>query len=68
MNHLSAALKTILNGLAMQYEGELLTTQEKKANLQRVLTQIEREKQAVPATAHTATTTPSIPNMAFHAK
>ncbi len=68
MNHLSAALKTILNGLAMQYEGELLTTQEKKANLQRALMQIEREKQAVPATAHTATTTPSIPNMAFHAK
>ena len=68
MNHLSAALKTILNGLAMQYEGEMLTTEEKTANLQRVLTEIEREKQAAPATANTTTTTPTIPNMAFHAK
>ncbi|OQX14131.1 MAG: hypothetical protein BWK73_10300 [Thiothrix lacustris] len=68
MNHLSAALKTILNGLAMQYEGELLTTEDKKANLQRVLTQIEREKQAAQVTAHTITTTPAIPNMALHAK
>ena len=56
MNHLSAALKTILNGLAMQYEGEMLTTEEKTANLQRVLTEIEREKQAAPATANTTTT------------
>lgn len=68
MNHLSAALKTILNGLAMQYEGEMLTTEEKTANLQRVLTEIEREKQAAQATANTTTTTPTIPNMAFHAK
>ena len=66
MNHLSAALKTILNGLAMQYEGEMLTTEEKTANLQRVLTEIEREKQAVQATANTAT--PTFPNMALHAK
>ncbi len=67
MNHLSAALKTILNGLAMQYEGEMLTTQEKKANLQRVLTEIEREKQAAPATANN-TATPTFSDMAFHAK
>ncbi|MDQ5769602.1 MULTISPECIES: hypothetical protein [Thiothrix] len=65
MNHLSAALKTILNGLAMQYEGELLTTEDKKANLQRVLTEIEREKQDA---ANAATTTPTFPNMALHTK
>ena len=68
MNHLSAALKTILNGLAMQYEGEMLTTEEKKANLQRVLTEIEREKQAAQVTANTTTTTPTFPDMALHAK
>ncbi|UOG91070.1 MAG: hypothetical protein L3K52_12775 [Candidatus Thiothrix sulfatifontis] len=67
MNHLSAALKTILNGLAMQYEGELLTTQEKKANLQRVLTEIEREKQEAQATANN-TATSTFSDMALHAK
>lgn len=44
MNTLTTALKTVLNGLAMQYEGELLTTAEKKANLQRVLANIEHEQ------------------------
>ena len=68
MNHLSAALKTILNGLAMQYEGEMLTTEEKTANLQRVLTEIEREKQAAQATTNTTTTILTPPNMALHAK
>jgi len=68
MNHLSAALKTILNGLAMQYEGEMLTTEEKTANLQRVLTEIEREKQAAQATANTTTTILTPPNMALNAK
>lgn len=67
MNHLSAALKTILNGLAMQYEGEMLTTEEKTANLQRVLTEIEREKQAAPTAANN-TDTPTFSDMAFHAK
>ena len=68
MNHVSAALKTILNGLAMQYEGEMLTTEEKTANLQRVLTEIEREKQTAQATANTTTTILTPPNMALHAK
>lgn len=64
--HLPAALKTILNGLAMQYEGELLSTEDKKANLQRVLAEIEREKQSSPRPAnHTPVTTPE---MALHAK
>ncbi len=44
MNHLSTTLKTILNGLAMQYEGDYLSTEDKKANLQRVLAEIEQEK------------------------
>ncbi|QTR51505.1 hypothetical protein [Candidatus Thiothrix anitrata] len=51
MNTLTTALKTVLNGLAMQYEGELLTTEEKKANLQRVLANIEREQQQQIATS-----------------
>lgn len=51
MNTLTTALKTVLNGLAMQYEGELLTTEEKKANLQRVLVNIEREQQQQIATS-----------------
>jgi hypothetical protein len=49
MSTLTTALKTILNGLAMQYEGDYLSDDDKKANLQRVLADIEREKQQ-PAT------------------
>lgn len=44
MSTLTTALKTILNGLAMQYEGDYLSDDDKKANLQRVLADIEREK------------------------
>lgn len=43
MNHLTKALKTILNGLAMQYEGDFLSDEDKKANLERVLAEIEQE-------------------------
>jgi hypothetical protein len=64
--HLPTVLKTILNGLAMQYEGELLSTEDKKANLQRVLAEIEHEKQSSPRPAnHTPVTTPEL---ALHAK
>lgn len=67
MNRLSEALKTVLNGLAMQYEGELLTTEEKQTNLQRVLAQIEREKQQ-PAPIKPVPTLVSTPDVALHAK
>lgn len=67
MNHLSTTLKTILNGLAMQYEGELLSTEDKKANLQRVLAEIEREKQHSQQKPTHASVSPT-PNMALHAK
>lgn len=65
MNHLSTTLKTILNGLAMQYEGDYLSIEDKKANLQRVLAEIEQEKKMARNTA-TAVSTPS--NIAFHVK
>jgi hypothetical protein len=48
MHTLSEALKRILNGLAMQYEGDYLSDDDKKANLQRVLTKIEQEKRLQP--------------------
>lgn len=67
MSRLTTALKTILNGLAMQYEGELLTTEEKQANLQRVLADIEREKQR-PTAAKPAVTPVANPDLALHAK
>ena len=40
-----AALKTILNGLAMQYQGDFQSAEDKQANLQRVLADIEQENQ-----------------------
>ena len=46
MNALSTTLKTILNGLAMQYEGDFISTEDKQANMQRVLRQIEQEKKS----------------------
>ena len=46
MHFLSDVLKHILNGLAMQYQADYLSDEEKKANLQRVLAQIEQEHQA----------------------
>ena len=46
MHFLSDVLKHILNGLAMQYQADYLSDEEKKANLQRVLAQIEQERQA----------------------
>ena len=46
MNHLSAALKTILNGLAMQYEERNADDAKRKSQPATVLTEIEREKQA----------------------
>lgn len=67
MNHLTTALKTILNGLAMQYEGELLSTEEKQAHLQRVLADIERETQ-YPVASKPAVTPVSTPDLALHAK
>ena len=45
MHFLSDVLKHILNGLAMQYQADYLSDEEKKANLQRVLAQIEQERQ-----------------------
>lgn len=67
MKTLTTALKTVLNGLAMQYEGELLTTAEKKANLQRVLAKIEYEQQQASTNKH-ASTLVSTPDMALQAK
>lgn len=67
MNTLTTALKTILNGLAMQYEGELLTTEQKQANLQRVLSEIEQEKQQTASTKSVSTLV-TTPDMALHAK
>ena len=45
MNTLSTTLKTILNGLAMQYQGDFQSAEDKQANLQRVLADIEQENQ-----------------------
>ena len=67
MNALTSTLKTILNGLAMQYEGEMLTTEEKKANLQRVLTKIKQEKQRANHNK-TSTITSANPTLALNAK
>lgn len=67
MNTLTTALKTILNGLAMQYEGELLTTEQKQANLQRVLSEIKQEKQQTASTKSVSTLV-TTPDMALHAK
>lgn len=67
MNHLSKALKTILNGLAMQYQGDYLSDDDKKANLQRVLADIEQEKHRNTTSKPTVPPT-STPNMALHAK
>lgn len=65
MRHLPKALKTILNALAMQYEADYQSDDDKKANLQRVLNDIEREKKQ----GHTSTTSVSVPaHVAFHAK
>jgi hypothetical protein len=67
MNALTSTLKTILNGLAMQYEADYLSADDKKANLQRVLAEIEREKQY---TNHSKSNVSpaSNPTLAFHAK
>jgi hypothetical protein len=46
MNFLSDVLKHILNGLAMQYQADYLSDEDKKANLQKVLAQIEQERLA----------------------
>lgn len=46
MHFLSDVLKHILNGLAMQYQADYLSDEDKKANLQKVLAQIEQERKA----------------------
>jgi hypothetical protein len=67
MNNLSAALKKILNGLAMQYEADYLSDDDKKANLNRVLADIEREhKTNTPP--KTTTSTPLSNTIALGAK
>lgn len=48
MRQLPKTLKTILNALAMQYETDYLSDEDKQANLQRVLNQIEQEKKQKP--------------------
>ncbi|QLQ32214.1 MAG: hypothetical protein HZT40_12155 [Candidatus Thiothrix singaporensis] len=52
MRQLPKTLKTILNALAMQYETDYLSDEDKQANLQRVLNQIEQEKNRNLATMH----------------
>lgn len=65
MRHLPKALKTILNALAMQYEADYLSDDDKKANLHRVLSEIEQEKKQ----ERTSTATESVlHNAALHAK
>jgi inosine/xanthosine triphosphate pyrophosphatase family protein len=46
MQFLSDVLKHMLNGLAMQYQADYLSDEDKQANLQKVLAQIEQERQA----------------------
>ncbi len=50
MQALSKALKTILNGLAMQYVGDYLTEDEKKANLTQALAKAAETEKAVKTT------------------
>lgn len=67
MNTLSTTLKTILNGLAMQYQGDFQSAEDKQANLQRVLANIEQENQRErPSRSSSAAYAPA--HMAFHAK
>lgn len=49
MNALSTALKTILNGLAMQHAGDYLSDEEKSENLRQVREAIAREQAVAPA-------------------
>ncbi len=64
MHFLSDVWKHILNGLAMQYQADYLSDEDKQANLQRVLAALEQERQAAcmpdPSQAKTVVLKPAV--------